>query len=265
MISIKKFTYWTRILIRYLRISKLNYFQNRIDWFSNFFISFFDLASLALFWYSLLKLGIHVIGWKDEKLLLFISLTVCSDGIAKIMFGFRDFEFLILDASFDKYLLRPLPIIASVLLEKINLFSILFKIITGLSLFVFSIQSLNITRPVLGFLCLIISTLILEIFYGCFTLLSFWFGKIFAARELVFSFKQAKKYPIDIFPKSIVRIFTYVIPLAFVATIPTKIMLQEISHPYYNLLLLIMMLFFSSVLFSFILSKGLQKYQSTGS
>ncbi|MFB8608321.1 MULTISPECIES: ABC-2 family transporter protein [Enterococcus] len=262
---IEIFTKYVKIIKRYMRLSYLNYFQTKIDWFSNFFMLFFDLFSIGLFWYSLTELGFQISNWGNSQLLTFIGLVLCSDGIAKCLFGFRDFEFLLLNGKFDCYLVRPVPILVSILLEKLNVFVIFGKLLIGILLVLYTSLSRSFNSPFIATFCLIFGSITLEMLYGSFTLLSFWFGKIYAAREMFFSFRQAKSYPMQVFPHLVREIFTYVLPLSFMATIPVNILYGEEVAGLRLLAIIFCLCVGSVILFTLLLRQGLKKYSSVGS
>ena len=125
--------------------------------------------------------------------------------------------------------------------------------------------SLKLQNEWMAVLTLIAGTLAYELLYGTFSLLAFWFGKIFYARNLVFSFRSIRKYPLDIFSAPIKNIFTFVIPLAFIATIPTNIVLGRLQYPTIYFILSVVLLLIAYALFNYVLKRALAKYESTGS
>ncbi len=256
-----------RIIKRYMVLSFKNYIQFPIDFVMNFIMVFFDVFSIILFWWSLSNLNVSLEGWESEELLVFVGMSVFSEGVSKILFGFRDLEYFILDGSFDKFLIRPLNPIKTLLFEKLNIFTIFFKILISIGILsVASItETLKLKNVFLAMVILILSTIAYELLYGTFSLLAFWFGRIYHARNLVFSFKTIRKYPINIFPKVMENIFTLIIPIALIATIPSNILLDKIKFPWIYLILSIGVLFSSYIIFNYVLKKALMRYGSTGS
>lgn len=254
-----------KLLGRYFRLSFLKTFQSPIDIVMNLAFIGLDIFSLFLFWISIFNLGFEEKNWSQMELLVFIALSLFSEGVSRFFFGFRDLEYFILDGSFDKFLTWPVPPILSVLLEKINGFTMGVKGLLSLSM----IGVISFYTPLqhifLGLLCSILGSVAFSLLYGTFSLLCFWFGKIYTARELVFSFQEAKRYPIDILPKKVGDFFTRIVPLAFLATIPAKIILGKIAHPYYYLGGIILLAGIIFLLYLVVQKRALARYQSTGS
>lgn len=253
------------LIKRHIIMSYKNYIQFPVDFFMNFIMIFFDIATLLLFWYSITNLGIVVENWSKEDLLVFVSLNLFSEAVSKLTFGFRDLEYFVINGTLDKYLIRPVNVIQSILLEKLNIFSIVCKTLISILLLVGAkcIFDITLHHTVLSFSILIIGTLSFELLYGSFTLLTFWVGRIYKTRELIFSFKVARKYPIDIFPTAIKNCFTYIIPLAFLSTIPTNIILGKSDYKMY-LFYACMLFLLVFMIFKNVLKRALNKYDSTG-
>ncbi|HIY57294.1 MAG TPA: ABC-2 family transporter protein [Candidatus Tetragenococcus pullicola] len=254
-----------KLIRRYMRLSFLKTFQSPIDLVMNLAFSALDIFSLFLFWISLFQLGFSLENWDPLDLLLFVAVSLFSEAVNRCFFGFRDLEYTILDGSFDKFLTWPIAPIASVLLEKMGSFSVLLKASLALILIVGSAFFTPLTHVGLALFCSLLGSVAFALLYGTFSLLCFWFGKIYTARELVFSFQEAKNYPLDILPKKIGDFFTRIVPLAFLATIPTKIMLGKIDHPYLYLLGILVLTSLIFGLYCFVQKRALLRYQSTGS
>lgn len=256
-----------RIIKSYIRLSYKNYIQFPLDFLMNFVMVLFDVIGVVLFWWSLAELNISLVGWTNEELLVFVGFSVFSEAVSKILFGFRDLEYFILDGSFDKFLIRPINPVKTMLLEKLNIFAIVCKTILAIGIFlvVGFFTSLKLQNEWMAVLTLIAGTLAYELLYGTFSLLAFWFGKIFYARNLVFSFRSIRKYPLDIFSAPIKNIFTFIIPLAFIATIPTNIILGRLQYPTIYFILSVVLLLIAYALFNYVLKRALAKYESTGS
>ncbi len=58
---------------------------------------------------------------------------------------------------------------------------------------------------------------------------SIWFVKVWNATEVLKSLLMAGKYPIHAYPATLRLIFTYLIPIAFLTTIPAEAVLNRIS------------------------------------
>lgn len=256
-----------RLMKRYIRLSIRDNLQFPVEFVMSFFDMMFEMGELVLFWFSLFQLGILVGKWTGNQLMLFIAMNIFSGVVGRISRGFRDLEYRLLDGSFDSYLIRPTHPMLTLLLQNTNFFNGLLYLIVGLCFFLYLIFSgtVVVQHVLIGFGVLIFGTGAFQLLYGLFSLLAFWVGKIYTARSLIFSFQQANSYPLDVFPKSVLRFFTYVIPLSLMITVPTKILLGQYHQPIYFLGLSFLFFVVLFLIFQSVLKRALKHYQSTGS
>lgn len=227
----------------------------------------FEIGFIYIFWISIFNIGLSFKDWTTYEIIILVSMNLLSDGIGGITFGFRDLEYAIIDGTFDKHLMKPINPIFSMLMDKLNIFSIVIKICISsfLLLYISKVRGIILHNVPIAILLSIIGTMTFRMIYGSFSLLAFWFGKIYTARELIFSFQSAKDYPMDIFPVRIQNIFTYFIPLAYLSTIPAKILLNKIDNIYLYLTIIGILFIISIFIFNFVSKKAFTKYNSTGS
>ncbi len=98
---------------------------------------------------------------------------------------------------------------------------------------------------VIGYLYLLLSAVVL--FYSLklsLMLLSIWFVRVDNLWVLSESAVSVARYPLDIFRASLQRIFTYVIPLAFLATVPSRALLGTLDPILYFYAFLWTLVFF---------------------
>ncbi|MDO5716474.1 MAG: ABC-2 family transporter protein [Tissierellia bacterium] len=255
-----------KLILRYLIIS---YKQKRE--FKSEFISYISSVALGIvgifvFWYSLKTSGVRFQGWSFDEILILNGFYFLSKAISTFSFGFRDLEYKIIDGSFDTYMMRPHSPFFMLACERFNLIFLLTNLILSMALIIWGVLqfSTSLFRIIMAFLISLMSSLAIEIFYMSFSLLSFYFGKIYYARELLFSLTDAKKYPLDIFPKGMIQFFTYFMPLIAIATIPTKIMTNS-NYGFTNVFSIVaMILLLQILLYKFLKRKVLNIYCGTG-
>lgn len=250
----------------YVVLSFRNYIQFPVEFFMNFLMVFFDVFAVFLFWLSLSSLQIGISNWNENDLLIFVGMSILSEAVSKILFGFRDIEYFIIDGSFDKFLIRPQNPIFSMLMEKLNVFVIVSKTVIGTAtlFYVKIMRGVAFRHFYPALVICVLGTLSYELLYGTFSLLAFWFGKIYNARSIVFSFQTIRKYPLDIFPNTVKNLFTYIIPLALVATVPSQIITGKIQMQYSFLCIAVLSFSVSLLIFYLAQKRALKRYSSTG-
>ena len=181
--------------------------------------------------------------------------------------GIDQFDALIVDGSFDRLLLRPKNILLQVVGYQID-YSKLARVIQSIIILTFSLFKLNIEWSILKVITLILMLLSsIAIFFGIFLLAASYCFITIQGLEVRNLFtdggKHAAQYPIGIFNKYFVKIFTYIIPYAFVNYYPLMYFTGKINNPLYSLLPLIVFLYLIPCFLIF--NKGSKNYLSTGS
>lgn len=136
--------------------------------------------------------------------------------------------------------------------------------IIGFFVIIFAYEiSFSIFNFLMAIVFLAIGVLILNLFYGSLTMLSFLIDRFEGFRELIFSLNITKNYPLTIFPKFIQMILTYVIPMSLISYYPTMFFfgrIKIIKFLVFEILILIVFV----LLYEFIHKKAILKYTSNG-
>ncbi|MDO5737817.1 MAG: ABC-2 family transporter protein [Eubacteriales bacterium] len=225
-----------------------------------------EFIAIVLFWFSLKNSGVTFEGWQSEDIIALNAFFLVSQAVGIFSFGFRDIEYKINDGSFDNYLARPHSPFFLLALERLNLIYFLFNFVVGISLITFlyltySIQLISVFKALF---VSVIGTVSLELIYMSFSLLSFRFGRIYYARELFFSFSKAARYPLDIFPTSLLRVFTFLLPIVFLASFPARILMGRMSDSTQVILLSVLILSIQLLIYRLLKERALRIYSSTG-
>lgn len=218
---------------------------------------------LALF----AKFG-NVKGFTLYEILLTFSIVQFGFSINEVFArGIDQFDNLIIEGNFDRILLRPKSIIVQILTTEIAWIRIS-KTIQALIIMIIALVNLKITltfAKILTLIMMLISSVV--IFFGIFLLMAaycFYTVKGLEVRNIFTDGgKHVAQYPIGIFKKGFVFIFTFIIPYACVNYYPLLYFLGKSNSKLYMFspLLVIIYLIFPFLIFK----KGLKRYASTGS
>ena len=181
--------------------------------------------------------------------------------------GIDQFDDLIVDGSFDRLLIRPQPIILQVLCSQIAWIRIS-RTIQAIIVLIVALVNLDIVwsiEKVFVLLLMLISSV--AIFFGVFLLMASYCFVTVKGLELRNVFtdggKHMAQYPIGIFRKGMVFIFTFIIPYAFVNYYPLMYFLGKSDNKFYMFSPLIVLLYLIVPFLAF--RRGVKKYASTGS
>lgn len=226
----------------------------------------FAIAFLIVFWYSINYQNIIIEGWEYYELLVLTGFVMLSGSIRQLILGFRDLQASIINGNFDVYLTKPFSPIFLILLKNIKIFKIGSSVITGTVILVivkivYSVDYVNILPSVL---LMVIGSFTYNLIYASISLLSFKFGKIDSLRDMIFSMSVSSKYPITIFPNPMIYILTYLLPISFIGTYPTELMLGKKMLSIELTISALVLLFAWIAIYSLLWKKAKTRYQSTG-
>ncbi|MBR2712655.1 MAG: ABC-2 family transporter protein [Bacilli bacterium] len=250
---------------------KLN-IKSQIEYKASFIIN--SISQLFVFFsYYFMILALfnkfnNIKGFTLYEILLCFSIIHLGFAFNETFFrGIDRFEDYIIDGSLDRFLVRPRGILFQALSAQIDLIKGL-KIIQAIIILIISLINLNIvwniSKVIVLILCIISSILI---FFGIFILTASYCFVTVQGLEVKNLFtdggKHMAQYPIGIYRKGIVFVFTFIIPYAFINYYPLLYFLDKTNNTLYMFSPLLVLLFLVPCLLSFKI--GLKHYSSTGS
>lgn len=257
-----------RLYWKYLLIHIKSQMQYKASFFmtllGQFLVSFTALLGL---WFMFLRFN-QVQGFSFEEVLLCFASVLMAFALAESFArGFDIFPRHIRTGSFDRILLRPRRVIPQILASEIEL-TRLGRFIQALIVFVYAIPHSGISWSW-------DKILVLSLMVACGCVLNFCLFLIYASfsfftiegLEFINIFtdgnREFGRYPYSIYGKEVLRLVTYIIPLALVQYYPLLYLMGREKSVFYLLSPLLSLLFFlpAWAFWSF----GLRKYQSTGS
>ncbi|MFQ7310576.1 MAG: ABC transporter permease [Sellimonas sp.] len=228
----------------------------------------FNLSFTVIFWYTLLQFIPAFAGWEIDELLLYTSMLFLGEGISGIFFGFRDMPERILQGELDKFLTRPVNVMAAMLFENVSVLYFIEQIcvsvlMVGVIMWKYRIAILVSHLPI-ALLNLILGVITTQLIIGVLTFLSFWFGRIENLRNLFLGVLEVKEYPITIFPRPIRRVLTYTIPVYFAAYYPCALLIGKEKVDIGLEAVLCLQTVFWVWLFGKVWKMGLRRYEANG-
>ena len=183
-----------KLLKRYLILYTKNKLEFKFESFSTVFGVLITIFNNFIFWIALKNVGVKFQNWDYNKILMLIGFNFLFISINSIFFGFRDLEYKIISGEFDMFMVRGQNPFKLVLLERMNFLYIFLNLIFFIVCLFISQNSFKfeIVNVLLAVLVSIFASLTFSLLYGMFSLLAFYFGKIFYVRELFFQLKTQK-------------------------------------------------------------------------
>lgn len=226
--------YWaffTNCLIREMEF-RVHFFLSNlisISWSTVFLLTYF-------FIFSQIK---SVNGWTLEQMLLLTAIYFLADRIfdSFLEINFEEFVDLVNTGRLDLILTKPVNSQFIVSLRRFS-FSFIISSLIMVSLLIYLVVHYFLPLPlinILAFLLIFSAGVVISYSLWFMTLLPvFWWGRVDNIQHLFRPFHQLTRIPIDITGSVLRPLFTFVFPLAFVATVPTKTL---IGKPDFNLII----------------------------
>lgn len=215
----------------FLQMQKFNLMKRMAYPFSFFGIS---ITVLLVMFLSVLFINVNfsyidsVSGWNIDQMYAVLGSFMVAEGVLWAFFGqLNAINSLIRDGGVDGILLKPVDSQFMISLWRGDVEDLV-RIITGFSLIIFSMKNtigFEVFHFILFLLLLFNGIVMLYSFNLAVRSVSFWIIDGSGLWLLMERITGNSQYPTDIYYHKVVRgIFTFIIPLAFVATVPAKIL-----------------------------------------
>jgi len=248
------------------------HFKKELEYKASFILNFIGQIFVYFTYYfiiiAMFQKFNNIKGFTLYEVLLCFSIINFGYSINETFFrGVDRFEDLIINGTLDRLLLRPQNVLFQVMCQEID-FSKTSRILQSLFILVLSLIKLKITWNIEKIILLILMLLgSVLIFYSIFVLMASYCFITVQGLEVKNLFtdggKHVAQYPIGIFNKSFIFIFTFIIPYAFVNYYPLLYFLDKNNNMLYYLSPLLIFIYVIPCIYLFNL--GLKKYNSVGS
>ncbi len=265
-----------KLLPSYLRLSLLRTAEDKIQLWGAFATSIISIVLYVFFWnvitYQIPVLtGVGWVVWGRAELTFLIGVTEIAWGFGSFAYmGLWEVHWYITEIGLEEFRIRPVSSIYQIFAQNFWAGGLLQVAIGGAMLFLSTITFGLVIIPinlVLGIFALLIGQAALYILWGCLCCLAFWIGRnqglleVSDAVEMNFA-----RMPIDIMPLGVQYFLTFILPVIFISTIPTMIMLGQLPLGLILVYFVIagVLVLVWSVVFRSLWAKGVKRYQPVG-
>ncbi|KQL41160.1 ABC transporter permease [Bacillus sp. FJAT-25509] len=247
------------------------YLKTKLQYRANFFLSFLsDLMAQAVNLIFILLVFNHtslIEGWNRDEIVFIYGFFLVPFALFGSFFNIWDFnDRYIVKGEFDRILTRPIHSLFQVVLEKMELESLL-GAITGLIIMLYAGFKLGLSITWYDpFLFLLMAFGGMFVYAGIFIALAsigFWSDARTSIMPLMYNIGNYGRYPINIYHPIIRFVLTWILPFAFVGVYPAAYFLRRSEWYVYSFLTPVMglVVFVISVL---IWNQGVKKYKGAG-
>lgn len=217
---------YLRVLGRFLKANLMAALEYRADFVANAVVAvasaLWTLAALQVFFMHRPRLG----GWRYEEALIVAGLFIAFEGVMAALFrpNLEDIPEAIRQGTLDFVLLRPLDSQFLVSFQRLQFWH-LTDILLGFGVVAWALLRLGWPPPgrLLLFGAMLLSGLV--IFYSLLMILitlAFWFVEVGNIMELIYTFFEAGRFPVTAFPSWVRIVLTFIVPIAFITTVPAQ-------------------------------------------
>ena len=261
------------IIKRYWQVYKTLVFQ-RITKASLFRVNFLLTNLMDVVYYLMAFLSIGLIyeklpliaGWNREEFLFFVAFMLCIDNLAMIFSieNYWELSHAIKTGALDYVLLKPLSTTMNLFLRMTRP-TCFFNIPLSFGSLIFFLDKLGIDWWIWPsvFLCIFLGYILHFLISSSISCLMFWFIEGTSINFIRMELIQVGKYPEAIYPKTIRYIFTFLLPVLVMGSIPVKVFLKK-SSPW-ALLFLVGAILVMIPVYLLILKRALFAYESASS
>ena len=168
----------------------------------------------------------------------------------------------------DPYFLRPVPVLFQVLSETFQP-EAFGELIVGIIMISLCAGNVTITWSFSIVLLLVVAAicgaLIITSLKTITASFAFVFKRSGILTQIIYDFVSYVKYPINIYPKFLRAILTFILPFSLVISLPIETVLFNTYSPYMLILIIILTTIIFGVIAIFVWSMCARKYESTGS
>jgi ABC-2 type transport system permease protein len=176
----------------------------------------------------------HIGDWSFHEVLIVLGLFQLFIGLVDTFINpnVQDFTEHIRTGTMDFILTKPINSQFHASLRKINIFRGV-DVLIGIGLVLYALPFLPVPPTpdrILMFIVLLLCAAMM--LYSLIMLLitsAFWFVQLENITELIFTFYEAGRFPVNIFPFWVRVLLTFVVPIAFITTVPASVLLNRLN------------------------------------
>jgi len=222
--------HYSRIYI----LIEAQYIKARMQYRADFIISsigmiFSNVVSVVVFWVLFQTVPL-LAGWTFPEILFIYGFYLLAVSPAQIFFDhIWSLRWHLIEGTFIKYYFRPLNMMFYYMSEVFDLKG-LAQVIIGISVLVYASIQLHIVWSFWRIISLLVAlfgaSLVVISLLTIASSAAFWFMNAYPILSLAFKLREYSQYPMTIFGAFFRILFTYLIPIGWIAFYPSQIFLR---------------------------------------
>jgi ABC-2 type transport system permease protein len=254
---------YLRIFGMYFRIGAMGEMQYRFNFFVHLFQSILQLGmaigGLAVVFTYTDTLG----GWLPDEVLALVGVYTLVGGLIGLVVypSMEQFIMSVRDGMLDFVLVKPVDAQLLNSLQSVDIWRLI-DIALGLGVLIVALARLGtqvgLTQVVLFLGMLLTGSAIIYSFWTILATLSFWFVRVENILEIFRSMYEAGRWPITLYPPWLRFTLSFIVPVAFVTSVPVEALTGRLSPQ--TLVLAALMAAVLLVVSRLVWKRGLRQY-----
>jgi ABC-2 type transport system permease protein len=234
----------------FFRISTKEAVSHRSDFFLGFFHSLLSIVTSIIVLYFMFQRTNRLGGWDLAGVIVIIGFFRLLKALMDTFFSpnLRDLQQNISTGNLDFILLKPVDAQFYTSFRRIEIWNSM-SIVTAFFAVLYGIFTSSEQPKIIGLIFFLLSSIVaLLLLYGMWSLImsaTFWLIDTTNLSTIVTNGIDFAQFPIQVYPKILQFIFTYIFPIAFLSSIPVVILFRPTQQ---SLLLLLLGSFFAGIL-----------------
>ncbi|NCN82574.1 MAG: hypothetical protein GW947_01280 [Candidatus Pacebacteria bacterium] len=258
--------YW-KIFWRFRKLELMRMMEYRGDFLFWALVSILWTGFNFFFFSLILRVSDTVAGWTADEMYLLLGTFTLLDAFTWTFFyqNMQRYTRHVFTGSLTMLLTKPISTIF-LLTTSSNSFNNIFRFLIGCAAIVISLHRMEITPSissvVLYFFALMAAALFIYAIWFMASTLSFWIEKLDNINEIIPGLRRVMQVPRGVFAGAASVLFTVLLPISLVASVPSEILLQKAETKW------VVWLFVSSFLSLLLARKffyfAIKRYSSVG-
>jgi len=222
------------LLTVFIRASIQTEMEYRADFYTRVLASLMELGTtLGALWVVFAHTQ-SLAGWTFPQVLVLLAIYYLMDGLIETFIApnMRQVMDQVRQGTLDFVLVKPENSQFLASFRTVNIWRIA-NVLVGLGLAVLAVGKLAGTigffQAIAFAITLLAGLALIYSFWLILVTLTFWFIRIDNIDQIVWQAFSAGRYPVDIYPLWLRRTLTYVIPIAFILTVPAKALTGQLD------------------------------------
>jgi ABC-2 type transport system permease protein len=225
---------YLRLLAVFYRTSVQTDMEYRADFYTRIVASLLGLLTTVGALSIAYNYTSNIKGWTFAQALVLLAVYYLMDGLIEMFIApnMRRIMEQVREGTLDFVLLKPVNAQFLATFRQLNIWRIV-NVLVGLGLTVYTIGRLSLTvgpaQAVAFAITLAAGAAIVYSLWLCLVTLCFWFIKVDNIEQLIWQAFESGRYPMEIYPAWLRGTLTYVVPIAFIITVPARALAGKIG------------------------------------